>query len=96
MRRLDAAEGAGGRGRGMNGTHRSLGIWIAVGPGSELLRVPARLQDVAPWLARAMGLAWDAQQTAASGSGSGRVAVAYDDAEEAMVAERMRALGYLE
>jgi hypothetical protein len=33
---------------------------------------------------------------AASGSGSGRDAVAYDDEEEAMVAERLRALGYLE
>ena len=80
----------------MNGTHRSLGIWIAVGPGSRTLGVPERLQEVAPWLARAMGLAWDAPPTAKRGSGSGRDAVAYDDEEEAMVAERLRALGYLE
>ena len=96
VRQLDAAEGAGGRGRGMNGTHRSLGIWIAVGPGRESLGAPERLQEVAPWLARAMGLAWDAPQTAARGPGSGRDAVAYDETEETMVAERLRALGYLE
>jgi len=43
-----------------------------------------------------MGLAWDAPQTAARGSGFGRDAVAYDETEETMVAERLRALGYLE
>jgi hypothetical protein len=37
-----------------------------------------------------MGLAWTTPE------GAGRKAVAYDDEEEAMVAERLRALGYLE
>jgi hypothetical protein len=43
-----------------------------------------------------MGLAWDAPHSAASVSGSGREAVDYNEEEEAMVADRLRALGYLE
>jgi len=113
----------GGRGRGMNGTHRSDGIWIATaagtaagvgarsgagrGAGSEgsagagLSPPPASLVDVAPWLARAMGLAWAAPDEAAGDAATGSdgttgPAVEYDAEEEAMVAERLRALGYLE
>lgn len=94
--RIEASDGAGGRGRGMNGTHRGCGIWIASGPGAESLAPPERLARVAPWLARAMGLAWDAPHDASPDAASRREAVAYDDEEEAMVAERLRALGYLE
>jgi predicted AlkP superfamily phosphohydrolase/phosphomutase len=90
LRILDTEEAAGGRGRGMNGTHRNEGIWIAVGPGADSHDAPERLIQVAPWIAGAMGLAW------ASTEGKGQKAVAYDDAEEAMVAERLRALGYLD
>jgi predicted AlkP superfamily phosphohydrolase/phosphomutase len=96
LRVLAEADGAGGRGRGMNGTHRSDGIWIATGPGADAAEPPVRLDRVAPWLADAMGLAWDDSRSAIGGPGSGRQAVAYEDAEEAMVAERLRALGYLE
>lgn len=90
LRILDARDYSGGRGRGMNGTHRSDGIWIAEssvdGPDSP----PANLVGVAPWLAQAMGLAWTASDEC-------RVdPLVYDDEEEAMVAERLRALGYLE
>lgn len=93
--RVLATDGhAGGRGRGMNGTHRCRGIWIATGREGAQTPAPAGLVEVAPWLARAMGLAWE------SPNGSDEVAlhdtVAYDDDEEAMVAERLRALGYLE
>lgn len=95
VRVLEAADHAGGRGRGMNGTHRSQGIWIAsAGADRALPPPPARLSRVAPWLAAAMGLAWDAscEQDALRDANP----VAYDDDEEQMVAERLRALGYLE
>ncbi len=103
LRILDADAYGGGRGRGMNGTHRSDGIWIATGAGIEAESAPARLSRVAPWLARAMGLAWNAEGDQAAGSGdassrpeSGRENQPYSEEEEAMVAERLRALGYLE
>jgi len=104
VRILDADQSAGGRGRGMNGTHRNQGIWIAVGPGANAREAPARLVDVAAWLAGAMGLPWR-PETHGDGGGDrdggrfrspDRHAVEYDEAEEAMVAERLRALGYLE
>lgn len=107
LRTLPPEAWAGGRGRGMNGTHRSDGIWIAnralVEAGGD--EPPTRLAAVAPWLARAMGLAWAGPSDETTGhggsaSGSGpegrRQAVEYDEDEEAMVAERLRALGYLE
>ncbi len=105
IRVLGADQSAGGRGRGMNGTHRSEGIWVAAGPGADAQEAPARLVDVAAWLAGAMGLPWrpDVHPDDGGGGGGGgdvgpssRIPVEYDDAEEAMVAERMRALGYLE
>jgi len=111
LRMLDANEYGGGRGRGMNGTHRSEGIWIATGPGAAAEPAPARLSRVAPWLAHAMGLAWadegnesdesDESQSSRSGDvpggpGSDRPNQPYSKEEEAMVAERLRALGYLE
>jgi hypothetical protein len=90
LRILAADEKAGGRGRGMNGTHRSEGIWISVGPGALRHEPPGCLTEVAPWIATAMGLDWTAPK------GTGQKSVAYDDDEEAMVAERLRALGYLD
>ena len=74
----------------MNGTHRNEGIWIAVGPGAVSHGAPERLIQVAPWIARAMGIVWTLPR------GTGQESVAYDDDEEAMVAERLRALGYLD
>ena len=99
VRQLAPDDFGGGRGRGMNGTHRGEGIFIACGPGAEPCPPPARLAAVAPWLARMMGLAWAAD---ADGIGhdesasTSRGAVAYAEKDEAMVAERLRALGYLE
>jgi hypothetical protein len=95
IRVLDAGAHAGGRGRGMNGTHRGDGIFIACGPGARELAPPARLADVAPWLARVMGLAWAADGASREVLPS-REPIAYAEEEEAMVAERLRALGYLE
>ena len=81
----------------MNGTHRGNGIWIAetrdgVSPGAA----PSRLATVAPWLAEAMGLAWE--RTAAGGDADATTGPrqAYGPDEEDMVAERLRALGYLD
>jgi predicted AlkP superfamily phosphohydrolase/phosphomutase len=95
LRDLEASEFAGGRGRGMNGTHRPFGIWIATGPGArEIDDAPeASLEDVAPSLMRAMGVAWDGEL-----DGTARFAerVPYTVDEEAIVAERLRQLGYLE
>ena len=92
IRALPPEAHAGGRGRGMNGTHRGNGIWISTGQPEGLVNPPRGLVDVAPWLARAMGLAWQA-----SNGPKDRVeSKPYDDGEEAMVAERLRALGYLE
>jgi predicted AlkP superfamily phosphohydrolase/phosphomutase len=105
LRILDAGAYGGGRGRGMNGTHRSDGIWIATGPGAGQRPAPSRLSRVAPWLAHAMGLAWadggsdeagTDEAPGGPGSGSGRENQPYSEEEEAMVAERLRALGYLE
>ena len=79
----------------MNGTHRGDGIFIACGPGARELAPPTRLAAVAPWLARVMGLAWAADGASPEALPS-REALAYAEEEEAMVAERLRALGYLE
>ncbi len=94
IRILGPEESAGGRGRGMNGTHRSDGIWIAVGGGVETSPAPDRLTGVAHWLAGAVGLDWETGDR--NRGDDPRRAIAYDDEEEAMVAERLRALGYLD
>lgn len=95
LRTLGEDELAGGRGRGTNGTHRRHGIWIADGPGAAewgRLPEPARLRDAAPALARAIGLAF----APAGGGMEARPRLDYTPEEEAAVAARLRALGYLE
>lgn len=94
VRELAEDELAGGRGRGMNGTHRPEGIWIGTGPAADWLDADAApaLEDVAPTALRALGVAWE-------GDLSGRALMAereYSPEEEARVAARLRALGYLE
>jgi hypothetical protein len=96
LRRLTPSEHAGGRGRGMNGTHRNVGVFIASGPGAEDQTPPERLVDVAAWLARAMGLDWPSPESRPANPSDTRASIAYDDDEEEMVAERLRALGYLD
>jgi predicted AlkP superfamily phosphohydrolase/phosphomutase len=91
LRRLDDHELAGGRGRGMNGTHRAEGIWIEHGtdtesfPGGE-----GRLVLASGPILRALGIRGGSP---ASGSETPR---AYTAEEEAVVAERLRRLGYLD
>jgi len=94
LRTIEADELSGARGRGMNGTHRPDGVWIASG---KLAHPPANLRsivDAAPAIARAMGLpAW------ATGDGAdphAPEAASYTPEEEAQVAARLRALGYIE
>lgn len=97
VRVLAADDHGGGRGRGMNGTHRGNGIWIAdAQPGVTPEAPPARLSAVAPWLAAAMGLAWDGTVAGDFAEATREPRQAYGPDEEDMVAERLRALGYLD
>jgi len=91
VRTLEDHELGGGRGRGMNGTHRPEGIWIAHGLGAAACmaaRTPA-LRDVAPALLGALGVSSETDARP-------RPPRPYTADEEARVAERLRALGYLE
>ena len=91
VRRLEAGELAGGRGRGMNGTHRPDGIWIAHDPaGRWRPPLPERLARVAPVLLEGIGVPWEAA------SSPDDAAQDYSDEESALVEARLRALGYLE
>ncbi|UCE84891.1 MAG: hypothetical protein JSU66_11080, partial [Deltaproteobacteria bacterium] len=95
VRSLADDELAGGRGRGMNGTHRPEGILIATGD-LELARsaaAPASIVDVAPTILDALGIRSDAER---DGVSMAREHVAYSSDEQALVAARLRALGYLE
>lgn len=96
VRVLAPAAYGGGRGRGMNGTHRANGIWIEATGDARVGAPPTRLARVAPWLAEAMGLGWHDVAEASRGGDAPPAPRPYDDEEEAMVAERLRALGYLE
>lgn len=88
VRTLADDELAGGRGHGLNGTHRPDGVWLAVG--GATVPAPASIAGVAPALAPLLGLE-------PAGPGDAAPAPApYDAAQEALVAARLRALGYLE
>jgi len=91
LRELADDELAGGRGRGMNGTHRPDGIWLADGP--AVADAPSHLERVAPALLSALGVAW---QPPDGDTGPEPPSAEYTPAEEARVASRLRALGYLE
>jgi predicted AlkP superfamily phosphohydrolase/phosphomutase len=86
LRTLADDELGGGRGRGMNGTHRRDGIWLATGARSER---PTSIAGVAQITLDVLGVAAD-------GEGRPRVPLPYSAEEEARVAARLRALGYLE
>ena len=93
VRRLREDELAGGKGRGMNGVHTPHGIWIQAGADETRGALgPASIVDTAPTILRAMGLPFDALD----GSALGSERRAYSAAEEALVAEQLRRLGYLE
>ena len=81
---------SGGRGRGMNGTHRPDGIWIAEPRAAHWLGETPALADVAPALLRALGVEEPSQNAGDA------PAEPYTAEEEERVAARLRALGYLE
>jgi predicted AlkP superfamily phosphohydrolase/phosphomutase len=89
VRTLAGDELAGGRGRGMNGTHRPAGVWLAVGGAAPA--APASIAGVAPALAATLGL-----EDAPPAAPAGAPPAPYDAEQEALVAARLRALGYLE
>jgi predicted AlkP superfamily phosphohydrolase/phosphomutase len=91
VHRLRDDELGGGRGRGMNGTHRPDGVFIAVGATSEG-PVPCALAQVTPWLLAEMGIAWERDRETAPAPSP----LAYSPEEDDRVAARLRALGYLE
>jgi predicted AlkP superfamily phosphohydrolase/phosphomutase len=83
---------AGGRGKGMNGTHRPDGIFFAARTEHAPATLPRDLVACAPFVARSMGLVWD-DTTPEETDAAGRP---YTAEEEAQVAARLRALGYIE
>jgi predicted AlkP superfamily phosphohydrolase/phosphomutase len=94
IRTLADDELAGGRGRGMNGTHRPEGIWIADGDAARWLEDPSPgLEEVAPAVLAGLGVGAGLGVSGAAAPGPER---AYTAEEEARVAARLRALGYLE
>ncbi len=93
VRTLADEELAGGRGRGMNGVHKPEGIWIAAGASAVATRGRASIEDVAPTLLHAMGVPWDGERDGEIQPGP---RLAYSEEDEARVAARLRALGYLE
>ncbi|MEN8161947.1 MAG: alkaline phosphatase family protein, partial [Myxococcota bacterium] len=91
LRWLEDHELAGGRGRGMNGTHRPDGIWIEHGTGAvSFPEGRGRLVDASGPILRALGVA------AAPPAPRSEGPRAYTAEEEAIVAERLRRLGYLD
>jgi predicted AlkP superfamily phosphohydrolase/phosphomutase len=91
LRWLEDHELGGGRGRGMNGTHRPDGIWIEHGSGAPSFPGGrGRLVDASGPILRALGVA------AAPPEPGPERPRAYTDEEEAIVAERLRRLGYLD
>jgi hypothetical protein len=91
LRRLEDHELAGGRGRGMNGTHREEGIWIE--HGTDTPSFPdghGQLVHASGPILQALGVL---SGSPSSGTETPR---AYTAEEEAIVAERLRRLGYLD
>ena len=80
----------------MNGTHRSDGIFVGVGAEFSAADARPRLVDMAPTLLLAMGIEWDQGGEESDGNSIPLERRRYTDEEEALAAERLRALGYLE
>lgn len=54
-RKLDQSEHMGGKGLGMNGTHRQHGVLGLYGSGIDSQQVPANMEDITPTLLHVMG-----------------------------------------
>ena len=108
---LSRRERLGAKGAGMNGTHRREGFWLVAGPGVAPRRKRAEMVDMAPTVLSALGLAppdWlegcshvslDARarsfeaRAATGGANTGRAG--YTPAQQAIVEDRLRKLGYI-
>jgi predicted AlkP superfamily phosphohydrolase/phosphomutase len=107
IRRLAVREYVAGKGGGMNGSHRSEGMWVLAGPQvTALPTCEAAIVDVAPSVLHLAGLAvpsWMDGQLLPGIDGPVRIAneepVAADDLadqdHEAELRRRLHALGYL-
>jgi hypothetical protein len=105
VRRLDVDEYAGGRGRGMNGVHRPEGLCIAVDPDSAAAFAwpphggAASIREIAPAVLGALGLGTDNPRppdTMGDKATDDTRRRLYTADEQALVADRLRALGYLD
>jgi hypothetical protein len=101
FRRIRTDEHLGGKERGMNGTHRDTGVLLL---SENTNAMTASLADIAPTVLSVLGVpgpAMDGRSLLGSGSepreiDHARAPFAFTEEEEAIMAERMRALGYLE
>ena len=99
VRSLQTSELGGGRGRGMNGTHRRNGILVAPQAANGLGLQQGQLlhlRDVAPMILAAMGLGESGEGRPRPDRAATLPGRDYSAEEEALVAARLRALGYLE
>ncbi len=108
-RRLEPGELLGAKGAGMNGTHRREGFWLVAGPRVIPRRRRARMVDMAPTALAALDLApapWmegvshlataEAPRPIQTAAGAIQAdAPAYTAAQQAIVEDRLRRLGYL-
>ena len=77
----------------MNGTHRRDGIWLALGADAAWRAArPSSIAGVAALVLQALGI----DAASADGGEHARAPLPYSADEEARVAARLRALGYLE
>lgn len=101
FRRIRDDEYLGGKERGMNGTHRDTGVLLL---STSTDATSASLADIAPTVLSVLGVpgpAMDGRSLLAKSLDSreidhARAPFAFTEEEEAIMAERMRALGYLE
>jgi len=101
FRRIREGEALGGKERGMNGTHRDPGVLLLSGP---VTSPGASLADIAPTVLDIVGVSGPNMDGNSLFGGRGAEteverpawAAPYSDAEEEIIAARMRALGYLE
>ena len=91
VRTLEDHELAGGRGRGMNGTHRAEGVWIEHGTGAPAFPSGhGTLAEASGPILAALGIGGAATPAPPAAPR------AYTAAEQAIVAGRLRRLGYLD
>lgn len=103
-RRLKPEEFVGGKGLGMNGSHRQKGVWILQGPGVKAGEFESGVEDVVPTLLSVSGRAVPThmegkallgRESREEASWRAPVARSLDVKEEAGLRKRLEKLGYL-